>query len=94
MSELAHLSAVVHGRVQGVFFRAFVRDAAWHLDLRGYVRNLRHGTVLVEAEGVKARLLELVEQLKVGPSGAMVNHIELDWQEYSGQFSDFRIRCF
>ena len=36
---------IVTGRVQGVFFRAFVVERAHALGLRGWVRNLTDGTV-------------------------------------------------
>ncbi|MFW6151182.1 MAG: acylphosphatase, partial [Chloroflexota bacterium] len=45
------MSATVHGRVQGVFFRDFVRTTATKLGLSGYVRNLPTGDVEVRAEG-------------------------------------------
>lgn len=93
MAEMAHLSAKVYGRVQGVFFRYFVRDRAKKLGLNGYVRNLSSGdAVEVQAEGDKQRLEKLVGQLKIGPPGAWVKEVEVNWSDYSGQFSDFGIR--
>ena len=57
MSELASLHAIVSGRVQGVFFRAFVSEHAEELGLTGYVRNLRdREAVEVWAEGEKVQL--------------------------------------
>lgn len=93
MAEMAHLSAKVYGRVQGVFFRYFVRDRAKKLGLNGYVRNLSRGdAVEVQAEGDKQRLEKLLGQLKIGPPGAWVKEVEVSWSDYSGQFSDFGIR--
>jgi acylphosphatase len=93
MAEAAHLSATVYGRVQGVFFRYFVRNVAVTLGLKGYVRNLAGGdAVEVEAEGDKQQLDKLVEQLKIGPPGARVERVETNWSDYSGQFTDFGIR--
>ena len=40
MSNPVALHAIVHGHVQGVFFRAFVAKKAAELALTGYVRNL------------------------------------------------------
>ena len=45
------LSAIVHGRVQGVLFRDFTCRQAWALGLKGFVRNLPDGTVEAVAEG-------------------------------------------
>ncbi len=93
MAELAHLSATVYGRVQGVYFRYFVRNVARTLDLKGYARNLPDGdAVEVQAEGDKQQLNKLVEQLKIGPPSASVKRIEVNWSDPSGQFDDFGIR--
>lgn len=93
LAERARLSATVYGRVQGVFFRHFVRSAAGELGVTGYVRNLPGGdAVEVRAEGDRSRLNSLLERLKVGPSGAHVERVETHWAEYSGRFSDFSVR--
>jgi acylphosphatase len=93
MADVAHLSATVYGRVQGVFFRYFVRDVARRLGLKGYVRNLASGdAVEVQAEGEKRQLNKLLGQLKVGPSGARVERVEVKWANYSGRFDDFSVR--
>jgi len=90
---MARLSATVYGRVQGVFFRYFVRSEARGLGLKGYVRNLASGDVVeVQAEGEKPQLDRLLEQLKVGPPGAWVKRVEIDWSDCSGQFTNFSIR--
>ncbi|MFO7996244.1 MAG: acylphosphatase [Dehalococcoidia bacterium] len=87
------ISATVYGRVQGVFFRYFVQNAARKLGLTGYVRNLASGdAVEVQAEGMKPHLTELLEQLRIGPPGARVREVEVTWSDYSGQFTDFTIR--
>ena len=90
---MAHLSARVCGRVQGVFFRYFVSDLAEKAGLVGFVRNLPSGDVVeVQAEGDKQQLERLVEKLKKGPPGASVDRVEISWSEFSGQFSDFGMR--
>ena len=93
MADRARLSAMIHGRVQGGYFRYFVRNAARKLGLRGYVRNLPGGeAVEVQAEGERSQLDSLLEQLKVGPPGARVESITVDWLGHTGQFTDFAIR--
>jgi acylphosphatase len=93
MADVALLSATVYGRVQGVYFRYFVRNVARELSLKGYVRNLASGDAIeVQAEGEKPQLDKLLEQLKMGPPGAWVKRVEVDWLSYSGQFDNFRIR--
>ena len=93
MADMEHLSATVYGRVQGVFFRYFVRNVAGGLGLKGYVRNLASGdAVEVQVEGEKRQLNELLGQLKVGPPEARVERVEVKWADYSGQFDDFIVR--
>jgi acylphosphatase len=93
MADAARLSATAYGRVQGVYFRYFVRNIARNLNLKGYVRNLASGdAVEIKAEGQKPQLDSLLEQLKTGPPGAWVKRIEIDWSGYTGQFDNFSIR--
>ncbi len=93
MKDRASVRAVVYGRVQGVYFRAFVEEKAAELDLKGYVRNLPGGrSVGVHAEGEKEKLEKLINYLKVGPPGAKVEKVVADWSEYSGKYSRFSIR--
>ncbi|MBN1160358.1 MAG: acylphosphatase [Dehalococcoidales bacterium] len=89
---MASLRATVWGRVQGVFFRAFVESAAERLDLKGYVCNMPGGEVEVIAEGEKSSLERLVEYLRTGPPSAQVKEVLLDWGEYTGNYSRFSIR--
>jgi acylphosphatase len=90
MAELAGLSATVHGRVQGVFFRAFVADVAARMGLAGYARNLPDGPVQVEAEGDREKLQQLSQHLRIGPSAARVVRVDVSWSEFRGRFSGFR----
>jgi len=93
MADEARLSATVYGRVQGVYFRYFVRNVARKLGLKGYVRNLASGDAIeVQAEGEKPQLDRLLEQLKAGPPGALIKRVEVQWSGYSGQFDDFSVR--
>ena len=92
MPELAHVKAIVHGRVQGVYYRAFASRAAKSLSLKGYVRNVSNGNVEVEAEGEKGLLEELLRRLQAGPDGAAVEKIDLSWSECAGKYSAFDVR--
>jgi acylphosphatase len=92
MPELAHLKATVHGKVQGVYYRAFASRIAKSLSLKGYVRNLTSGDVELEAEGDKGLLEELLLRLKAGPDGAEVEKIDITWPEYTGKYRAFDVR--
>ncbi len=88
---MSQFRAIVHGRVQGVCFRAETVAAARKLGLQGHARNLTDGTVEVLAQGSQDALQSLVNYLKHGPSLAAVSHIDLDWNDRSVTGEDFRI---
>lgn len=92
MSTPMRLSAIVHGRVQGVFFRDFTCRQAWALGLKGFVRNLPDGTVEAVAEGPQDALEKLLKQLRVGPSGALVDQVDFRWEDHLGGFDRFEVR--
>jgi acylphosphatase len=79
MSELAHMSVLVSGEVQGVGYRAFVQRHALDLGLSGYAENLNDGRVEVVVEGLKSELEHLLVKLKVGPAHALVENLEVSW---------------
>jgi acylphosphatase len=86
------LHAVVHGRVQGVSFRYNTVLRANELGITGWVRNLPERTVEVTAEGPREQLDMLIEYLKVGPTGARVTGVDIEWLDASGQYSEFSVR--
>ena len=92
MSDLARLDALVHGKVQGVYYRAFTFRVAKRLLVKGWVKNTRSGDVELRAEGTRDGLEALLKELKVGPSGASVTKIDLTWSAYTGDFSSFEVR--
>lgn len=65
----------ISGRVQGVGFRWWARNAALELDVRGIVRNEPDGTVYLEAAGEANRLADLEDRLRSGPPHARVDHV-------------------
>jgi len=92
MADMTSVQALVHGLVQGVFFRAFAAQRARELGVTGYVRNLPGGEVEVKAEGERTRLERLIRYLREGPPAARVERVETTWSEYSGSYADFKIR--
>jgi acylphosphatase len=81
----------VHGRVQGVFFRATTRDKAIALGVKGWVKNCPDGCVEAVFEGEKDTVEKIVNWCKKGPEGAFVNHIDIRWEEYTGEFNEFSV---
>jgi acylphosphatase len=92
MSKQTRLEATVHGYVQGVGFRYWVREQARWLNLRGYVRNLPDRTVEVVAEGNEQDLVSLLSLLYEGPTTASVQKVDTKWQPGSGTFRGFEVR--
>jgi acylphosphatase len=89
---MTRVHVTVHGRVQGVYFRASARDRARQLSLSGWVRNCADGSVEIIAEGEKTRLEQLVVWCHGGPPGAVVTDIDVEWQEATREFTGFVVR--
>jgi acylphosphatase len=86
------LHAFVHGRVQGVGYRATTMDEARRLSLAGWVRNRIDGTVEVLAEGSAAKVALFLAYLKRGPWGAQVTSVVEDWSEAQGAPMPFQFK--
>jgi len=80
---------IVYGRVQGVFFRAWMEDRALELGLKGWVRNNPDGTVEVVAEGDEKDLEVLISWCRKGPPDARVERAETTREPYRGDLGDF-----
>lgn len=88
----AHVTAWVHGRVQGVGFRWWTRARACELGLRGYARNLNDGRVEVVAEGVRADCERLLELLRSGHTPGSVDVVVDRWSNAKGNLIGFEER--
>jgi acylphosphatase len=66
---------IVHGRVQGVGYRQACCRQAKAMGLGGWVRNLRDGSVEVQAEGTLQALQDLRLWCECGPPGAVVSGV-------------------
>jgi acylphosphatase len=82
---------VVHGFVQGVYFRDTVRRQAVARGVAGWVRNNRDGTVEAVFEGEPDAVEQLVALCRDGPRGARVDHVDLVEETPEGT-SGFAIR--
>lgn len=85
------LQAKIYGRVQGVFFRAFIFEKAQQLNLSGFVKNNPDGTLYFEAEGEEASLKKLLKLAKKGPIFAKVKKIEYQFLDDLKHFQKFEI---
>ncbi len=83
---------IVHGRVQGVFYRQSTCKKAIQLGLTGWVRNLKDSTVEVWAVG-EAQQLQLLESwLQVGPPAATVTEVVKTAFVDTAGYQDFSVR--
>jgi len=81
---------VVHGRVQGVFFRDSVRRRASSRAVSGWVANRSDGTVEAVFEGEPEAVAALVDYCREGPRGAEVEDLEV-FDEQPEELSGFEI---
>ncbi|MCB8823416.1 acylphosphatase [Microvirga rosea] len=70
------LHVVIHGRVQGVGFRAWTHHQAELHGLKGWVRNRRDGTVEAVFSGSDQEIEAMLKACRQGPRGAVVERIE------------------
>ncbi|MGH7832425.1 MAG: acylphosphatase [Candidatus Binatia bacterium] len=82
----------IHGRVQGVAFRAYAIDEAVRLRVKGWVRNCPDGSVELIAEGNRKDVDELVSWCRHGAPSARVDHIDVESEDFKAEFRDFRVR--
>jgi acylphosphatase len=82
----------ISGLVQGVFFRQYTKQKAERLGVFGWVRNLPDARVEAVFEGEESAVKELVEICRKGPSKAIVENVEVAWEDFLGEFRDFSIK--
>ncbi len=81
----------ITGHVQGVFYRAWLRDEADRIGVTGWVRNCPDGRVEAHVEGEAAAVEQIVERLRQGPSSAQVDAVRL-WDVEPCEFDGFEVR--
>jgi len=89
--EKVRAHVMIDGRVQGVFFRHHTRETAFHLGVKGWVRNRRDGSVEAVFEGDKESVHRMIEWCHQGPPAARVTKVHQAWEEYTGEFEDFSV---
>ena len=89
-SERITRRLVVHGTVQGVGFREFMRREALKLRVAGWVRNRREGTVEAVVHGAPEAVEAIVAWAGHGPASAEVTSIEVE--DADGAFDVFEVR--
>jgi acylphosphatase len=82
---------IVHGRVQGVFFRDSVRERARAHGVSGWICNRSDGAVEAVLEGRPDHVERVVRFCKIGPRQASVDQIDVTEEQPEG-LSGFEIR--
>ena len=83
----------IKGTVQGVFFRAFVKENAEKIGLRGFTRNLEDGRAEVFIEGDADKVNEMIELCKKGPKHAQIKNVEVIPEKFQ-DFKGFKVLHF
>ena len=89
---LARAHIFISGMVQGVCYRWFAEKKANSYRLKGWVKNLWDGRVEIVCEGEKGLIIDFTRELRVGPRMAEVRGVQIEWEEYKGEFDDFKIK--
>jgi acylphosphatase len=90
MKRRAHV--LIYGIVQGVFFRSRTKNMAEKIGVAGWIRNLQDGRVEAIFEGNKEAVEDLINFCKKGPPNAEVMKVEVQWEDYTGEYVNFIIR--
>ncbi len=82
----------ISGKVQGVYFRAYTREEAKKLGIKGWVRNLPDGRVEAVFEGKDDAVEKMIKWCHKGSPFSRVEDVEVIEEPYLGEFEDFSIR--
>ena len=91
MQSMKTVHLLVSGKVHGVFFRAFTKDNARQLNLKGWARNIANGKVEILASGTIKDLNELIHRVKEGPSACDVTDVSIEWKTHDDSLPVFDI---
>ena len=80
----------IEGTVQGVFFRAFIKENAERHNIKGFVRNLEDGRIEVFAEGDNEEVDKVIEMIKKGPKHSEIRNVEVKPEKFQ-DFKTFKI---
>jgi acylphosphatase len=84
MSMVVRRRVVVHGHVQGVFFRDTTRREASRRGVAGWITNRPDGAVEAVFEGPPDEVAAMVAFCESGPRGADVDRVDVDEEEPEG----------
>ena len=77
----------IDGTVQGVFFRAFIKENAERHNVKGFIRNLESGKIEVFLEGDSDDVNKMIELCEKGPKHAQIRNVQIKPEK----FQDFKV---
>ena len=80
----------VFGIVQGVTFRAFIKENADRCNVKGYIRNKEDGSLEAWFEGDSEKVDEMIEKCKEGPKYSQIKRLDII-NEKVQDMEDFKI---
>ena len=89
---MSRLHLRLTGVVQGVGYRYHVAKRAHEFGLTGWVKNRADGSVEIEAVGERTMLQEFLSYVRIGPPGAHVAGVSVNWHNDSPDYTGFDIR--
>lgn len=89
---IKRVNVIVHGNVQGVYFRNYTQSEASGLDLSGWVRNRNDGTVETVLEGEEDKVDKMIEWLHTGSPMSEVTSVDVTEEKPVGEIGAFNIR--
>ena len=92
MADRADFRIRVFGRVQGVGYRAWCRDAAQARGLKGWAKNENDGSVTVVLSGPPDDVNAMIEALSEGPAAASVDSTQVNGEASPPDAPGFEIR--
>jgi acylphosphatase len=89
--EMKRVRVLIKGRVQGVFFRAYTRDAAAEIGVSGWVRNRADGRVEALFEGEREKVDRMIAWCHQGSPLSRVETVDIQEEAYLGDQDRFDI---
>ncbi len=91
MADTVNYRIEVHGRVQGVGYRYSAINMANRLGVKGYVKNMGSGTVLLEIEGNHHAVDEMIAWCRIGPGTGNVDELQI-YESKCKAYTNFKVK--
>ena len=84
-------TAKVYGKVQGVWFRKYIKQIALEYNLVGMAKNLDDGTVLIYVSGESKNIRRFNDKMYIGSPGSKVDIIHFSKESLLSKYTSFEI---